>query len=110
MIKEVKKIEPVFREIEDRILEELNLAQKSIRVAVGWFKSSKLLSKLEEKAKAGLQVEVVTSDEELANNKEVLQAISEAHLDIIKLQLENWAEDEKKKFRTGYSNGTGNHN
>ena len=70
----------------------------------------------EENRKLNKKISVLSSidenemNQELANNKEVLQAISEAHLDIIKLQLENWAEDEKKKFRTGYSNGTGNHN
>lgn len=64
MVKEKKKIEPVFKQIEDKILEELSQARKSIRVAVGWFTSYSLLHELEEKAKEGIQIEVVTSTDE----------------------------------------------
>ena len=66
--------------------------------------------KLNKKISVLSSIDEEEMNQELANNKEVLKAISEAHIDIIKLQLENWAEDEKKKFRTGYSNGTTNHN
>ena len=64
MISQKKKVEPVFSNIEAKILEELSHARKSIRVAVGWFTSYNLLSKLEEKVTEGVQVEIVTSTDE----------------------------------------------
>lgn len=52
-----------FDNIKEQIIEQLNTANKSIKVAVAWFTDAELFELLCEKAKEGLRVEVL-----IANN------------------------------------------
>lgn len=69
MILRDRNIEPVFNDIESKIIKEIDKATLSIRVAVAWFTSKSLIEKLIKKAAEGLQVDLIWSEEEKDSSK-----------------------------------------
>lgn len=55
-------IEPVFRDIRDKIATELRLAKHNIWIAVAWITDPFLFNIIEDKAKDGVNVELIIAD------------------------------------------------
>lgn len=63
--------EAVFEDIAERILQEIDNAQKSIFIAVAWFTNKNLFYGLLEKAKAGCAVSLIISNDRINLNSQI---------------------------------------
>ena len=58
----------IFFDIENRIINEIMLARKSIKIAVAWFNMQSILNILELKAKGGIAVTIILNHDEINDN------------------------------------------
>jgi hypothetical protein len=63
--------EAVFENIAERILQEVNQAQKSIYIAVAWFTNKKIFDKLVSKAQNGCSVSLIISNDIINLNSSI---------------------------------------
>lgn len=63
--------EAVFENIASRIECEINRAQKSIYIAVAWFTNKSLFDSLLNKAKAGCNITIMVSNDEINTNSQI---------------------------------------
>jgi hypothetical protein len=63
--------EAIFDNIADRIEQEINLAKKSIFIAVAWFTNKQLFNELLHKAKNGCNISLIISNDEINNNTSI---------------------------------------
>lgn len=62
----------IFSDIENRIINEIMLARKSIKIAVAWFNLQSILNILELKAKGGIAVTIILNHDEINDNSNSL--------------------------------------
>lgn len=71
--------EAVFENIADRIQSEIRGAQKSIFIAVAWFTNGNIFNELIEKAKAGCNISLIISNDDVNTNSKNNFALLEKH-------------------------------